>query len=42
MKNILATVGAIIIVLALLGNIGIGHFRLSYSVAPMTCVKVTA
>lgn len=42
MKNCLALVGAIVLTLALLGTIGIGHFRLTYSVAPLSCAKVDA
>jgi hypothetical protein len=39
MKTALALVGAVVLALALLGSIGIGHFRLTYSVAPLSCAK---
>jgi hypothetical protein len=39
MKTALALVGAAVLTLALLGSIGIGHFRLAYSVAPISCAK---
>lgn len=43
MKTFLALIGAVVLALGLLGSIGIGHFRLAYSVAPMTCdMKVAA
>ena len=39
MKTILAIVGGSVLALALLGSLGIGHFRLSYGIAPVTCIK---
>lgn len=42
MKTALALVGAAVLALALLGSIGIGHFRLTYSVAPISCTKAEA
>lgn len=42
MKNILALVGMLVLALALLGTLGVGHFRLTYSIAPISCAKAEA
>ncbi len=42
MKTTLSIVGAVVITLALLGAVGIGHFRLSYGIVPESCVRVAA
>jgi hypothetical protein len=37
MKTILAVVGGIVITLSILGAVGVGHFRLYYGAAQLTC-----
>lgn len=41
-KTVLSVVGAIVLVLALLGTFGIGHFRLYYGAHPLSCTSETA
>jgi hypothetical protein len=39
MKTLLALIGAVVLVLSVLGMFGIGHFTLSYGPDKLTCTK---
>ncbi|WP_279574075.1 hypothetical protein [Burkholderia anthina] len=41
MKNLFAFVGVLALFFGVLSEMGIGHFSITYSVAPQSCTKGT-
>lgn len=41
-KTILSFIGGIVLALAVLGTLGIGHFRLYYGAHPLSCMAEQA
>lgn len=41
MKNLFAFAGVVVLFFGVLGSLGIGHFSITYSVAPQSCTKGT-